>query len=259
MNEWKDMLWIETRKALRSKLPVWTALGSLFMPIGIAFLIYLARNPEVSQRLGLVGAKANLVTYAAIDWSAYWLLSGQMIAAGGFFLFVLIIAWIFGREFADGTLKDLLAVPVRRASILAAKFCVAAAWSLALGALMILAGLVTGMLIRLPGGSLAVILQGSLKAALTAFLTMIVVLPFALFASVGRGYLLPLSMAVFTLILTNMVVVLGWGEVFPYSVPILLTQAKTPLSLASYVSVLLTLLGGLLATYLWWKVADQNR
>jgi hypothetical protein len=37
MNNLFDMLWIETRKAIRSKMPLWTALGSLFMPFGIAF------------------------------------------------------------------------------------------------------------------------------------------------------------------------------------------------------------------------------
>ena len=38
----------------------------------------------------------------------------MLIAAGGFILFVLIISWVFGREFADHTVKDLLAVPVHR-------------------------------------------------------------------------------------------------------------------------------------------------
>jgi len=52
-------------------------------------------------------------------------------AAGGFFLFVLIISWVFGREFSDGTVKDLLAVPVPRSSILLAKFVLAALWSAA--------------------------------------------------------------------------------------------------------------------------------
>ena len=93
---------------------MFTILGSLFMPLGIAFLIFVARNPEISHKLGLVGAKANLVAYSATDWPAYLGLFGQIIAAGGFILFVLIISWVFGREFADGTVKDMLAVPVRR-------------------------------------------------------------------------------------------------------------------------------------------------
>ena len=39
-----DMVWIETRKAIRSRMPLWTALGALFMPLGVAGLIFLADN-----------------------------------------------------------------------------------------------------------------------------------------------------------------------------------------------------------------------
>ena len=40
MNNLSDMIWIEQRKAIRSGMPLWTALGSLFMPLGIGFLIF---------------------------------------------------------------------------------------------------------------------------------------------------------------------------------------------------------------------------
>jgi ABC-2 type transport system permease protein len=56
-------------------------------------------------------------------------LLGQAIAVGGLMIFSLIETWIFGREFADGTLKDLLAVPVLARAILLAKFILFALWS----------------------------------------------------------------------------------------------------------------------------------
>lgn len=259
MNNLSDMIWIELRKAIRSKMPLWTALGSLFMPLGIAFLIFLARNPELSRELGLVSAKANLVAYSATDWPTYLGLFGQIIAAGGFFFYVMTISWVFGREFADGTLKDMLAVPVQRSSILLAKFILAAIWSAALTIVMFLVGLVMGAVIRLPGGSINVILQGSTVAAITACLVIAAILPFALFASVGRGYLLPLGVAVLTLMMANLVVIVGWGEYFPWAVPGLYAQGKSPLTPMSYWIVFLTGLAGMLGTYLWWKYADQNR
>ena len=147
-----SLLWVELRKAYRSRMPLWTALGSLFMPFGIGFLIFVARNPEISRKLGLISAKADLLAYSATDWQAYLRVYGLIIAAGGFFLFVLVISWVFGREFADGTVKDLLAVPVSRASILLAKFFTVAIWSLGLTVLIVIAGFVTGTLIGLPGG-----------------------------------------------------------------------------------------------------------
>ena len=259
MNNLSGMLWIEFRKAGRSRMPLFTAVGCLFLPLGIAFLIFVATHPEVTRKLGLVSAKANLMSYATTDWSAYLGLTAQMIAAGGFFLFCLILCWVFGREFVDGALKDLLAVPVPRASILLAKFLVAAAWSAALGALIALASLVTGALIGLPEGSMDVLLQGAILVAGTTCLVIAVVMPFALFASVGRGYLLPIGMAILALIMANLVVVMGWGEYFPWAVPGLFAQGKGYLSPISYAIAILTGLAGMIGTYLWWKHADQNR
>ncbi len=259
MNNLADMLWIELRKAIRSGMPLWTAVGSLFFPMGIGFLLFVSKNPEISQKLGLVSAKANLIAYSATDWPTYLGLSGQMVGAGGFFLFVLAISWVFGREFADGTLKDMLAVPVARTSIVLAKFIVAALWSVGLTIVIFIATLIMGAALRLPGGSTGVIIQNSALVLVTACLVIGIVTPFAFFASVGRGYLLPMGMMVFILLAANMAVVLGWGEIFPWAVPMLYAQGQSALPPASYWSVFLTGLGGMMATYLWWKYADQNR
>jgi len=259
MNNLADMIWIEFRKAIRSRMPLYTALGSLFLPLGIAFLIFVSRNPEISQKLGLISAKANLVAYNATDWRTYLGLFSLIIAAGGFFLFCLIISWVFGREFADGTLKDMLAVPVQRSSILLAKFIVVAVWSGMLTLFILMVGLFMGVIIKLPGGSISVILQGSALVVITAFLTIAVVIPFALFASVGRGYLLPMGVAILTLMMANVVGLAGWGEYFPWAVPGLYAQAKGTLAPISFWIVFLTGLAGMFGTYLWWKFTDQNR
>jgi len=259
MNNLSDMIWIELRKALRSRMPLFTTLGSLFMPLGIAFLIFLAKNPEISKKLGLISAKANLIAYSATDWPTYLGLLGQIVAAGGFLLFILIISWVFGREFVDGTLKDMLAVPVQRSSILLAKFAVVAVWSGLLTMAIFIVGLVMGAIIKLPGGSISVILQGSAIMAIMACMVVAVTLPFALFASVGRGYLLPIGVAVLTLMMTNLVAIVGWGEYFPWAVPGLYAQGKSSLTPISYWIVFLTGLVGMIGTYLWWKFADQSR
>jgi ABC-2 type transport system permease protein len=259
MNNLSDMLWIESRKAIRSRMPLWTALGSLFFPLGIAFLIFVARNPEISQQLGLISAKANLMAYSTTDWPAYLGLFGMIMAAGGLLLFSLVISWVFGREFTDGTLKDMLAVQVPRSSILLAKFIVVAVWSAALTIVILIVGLVMGAIINLPGGSIGVILQGSVLVIITACLVIAVILPFAFLASVGRGYLLPIGGTILAVMMANIVGLAGWGEYFPWGVPGLYAMAKSPLPLMSYWIVFLTGLVGVIATYLWWKFADQSR
>lgn len=259
MNNLADMVWIELRKAVRSRMPLWTSLGSLFFPLGIAFLLFVSKNPAISAKLGLVSAKANLMAYAATDWPTYLVAYGQIIALGEFFLLILAVSWVFGREFADGTLKDMLAVPVERGSILLAKFIVLAIWSALLTIVIFVFGLLMGVVLKLPGASTAVVLQGSGVVIVTACLTTALVLPFALFASIGRGYLLPIGLAVLTLMITNLVIIIGRGEYFPWAVPGLYAQGKSSLASVSYWIVLFTSLAGMLATYVWWKYADQNR
>jgi len=256
MSNLLSMVWVEWRKAIRSQVPVWTALASMFLPGGVAILIFIARNPEVSQRLGVVSAKADLVAYAGTDWASYLVLFAQIVAMGGFFFFVLAISWVFGREFADGTLKDMLAVPVPRLSILLAKFIVVAAWAGLIILFVSIFGLLMGVLLQLPGGSPQVILQGIRVTVVTACLAIAGVLPFALLASVGRGYLLPMGAAVLVLITANLIVVLGWGEYFPWAVPMLYAQGESALTPASYWIVFSTSLAGMAATYLWWQRAD---
>jgi ABC-2 type transport system permease protein len=122
-----------------------------------------------------------------------------------------------------------------------------------------IAGLIMGAIIQNPGGSTGVFVQGSLLVLITAGLTIVVVTPFALFASIGRGYLLPVGLAVLMLMMTNFVAVAGWDEYFPWAVPGFFAQGKNLLLPVSYWIACLTGLAGILATYYWWKYAGQNR
>jgi ABC-2 type transport system permease protein len=150
-------------------------------------------------------------------------------------------------------------VPVQRSSILLAKFLVAAIWSAILAILIVLVGLAMGAALQLPGGSNSVILQGGIHLAVMTCLVILSILPFAFFASLGRGYLLPLGVAVLTLMLTNLVAVVGWGDYFPWAVPGLYAQGNSSLMPVSYGIVILTGLAGMLGTYAWWMLADQSR
>ena len=259
MPELSALIWIEQRKALRSRMPLGTGIAAVVLPLAIGFMIFVARNPQLSQQMGLISAKANLGGYGSTDWPAYLSLSGQLMAAGGFFLFVFTISWVFGREFVDGTLKDMLAVPVGRANILLAKFIVAGLWSGAQAVVILAVTLVVGALIDLPNGSTAVIVHGSAVLLLAGALSIVTAAPFALFASVGRGYLLPLGLVGLTALLTNLVSLAGWGEYFPWAVPGIYAQGKSALAPVSYVILLVTGLAGMAATWWWWRVADQAK
>jgi ABC-2 type transport system permease protein len=262
MHDLTNAVWIELRKATRSRMPLFTALGFLIVPLAGAFLMFVYKYPTFARQIGLISAKANLAGGTA-DWPSYLGILALGIAVGGILLFSLIESWVFGREFADGTLKDLLAVPVSRATILLAKFIVVALWSLLLTAMISIVCLLLGAAIGLPQGTTGVFLHGTATLAITACLVIIDVMPVAFFASVGRGYLLLMGIALLVLVLTELIAVAGWGSYFPWSVPALyagFTGSKgANLEPVSYWIVVLTGLAGMIGTYLWWKFADQNR
>jgi ABC-2 type transport system permease protein len=262
MNNLTNALWVEFRKATRSRVPLLTALALLLLPLAGAFLMFVVKDPEFARKVGLISTKANLLGRSA-DWPSYLGLLGEMIAAGGLIFFSFVISWVFGREFADGTLKDLLAVPVSRATILLAKFIVISVWSVAATVMVTVVGLALGAAIGLPKGTGELFSQGIVTLLVTTGLVIVVAFPVAFFASIGRGYLLPMGILILILILANVIAVLGWGAYFPWAVPGLYTQAmgspNTQLEPVSYLIVFITGLAGIGGTYLWWKFADQNR
>ncbi len=260
MRDLANAVWIELRKATRSRMPLFTALGLLVLTFGLAFLMFIYKYPTFARSIGLISAKANLAGGAA-TWPYYLGILGQAIAIGGLLLFSLVESWVFGREFADGTLKDLLAVPVARATILLAKFLVVVLWSLLLTVMLFLVSLLLGAAIGLSQGTAEVFWHGTTTLAVAACLVIVDVFPFAFFASVGRGYLLPMGVTLLVLVLGNVVAIAGWGNYFPWAVPALYAEVtgKGNLEAASYLLVLFTVLAGMAGTYLWWRWADQSR
>ena len=123
MNNLPQAVWVELLKARRSRMPILTALGFSLAPLVGGFFMLVLKDPEMALRAGWISAKAQLLTGSA-DWPTSLGLLAQATAVGGIFLFGLIATWVFGREYADHTVKDLLALPTPRSAIVLAKFVV---------------------------------------------------------------------------------------------------------------------------------------
>lgn len=258
----REALWAETLKLRRSRLPwitmlafaVAAAVGGLFM--------FILQDPDRARTLGLLGAKAQLAGGTA-DWPTYLGLLAQTVAVGGLLIFGLIIIWMFGREFSDHTAKDLLALPTSRSAIVAAKFAVTAIWCLLLAVQTVLLGLLIGALLRLPGWSSAAALHGLGRLLATAALTVALVTTFALAASIGRGYLAAVAVMFLTVFLAQIVAALGYGHLFPYSVPAIYSgvsgTGRAPVGVTGYTLVVLVGGLGVAATMRWWRDADHSR
>jgi ABC-2 type transport system permease protein len=257
MTNLAQTVYVEALKARRSRVSVFTALGIMLLPLAGGFFMIVLKDPEMARRVGLISAKAHIVVGVA-DWPSYLGFLTQAVAGGGIVLFGLIVSWVFGREYSDRTVKDLLALPTSRSSIVLAKFVVVAVWSAALTALICLVGLGIGAAIRLPGAPTPVLLQGMSKILLAGCMAIALVTPIAFFASAGRGYLAPIGFVFLISLLTQVLAAAGWGEFFPWAIPALYSQGAV-LGTVSYVIVVLTSLAGIAGTLMWWERADQSR
>lgn len=262
MNSFFPALWTETLKMRRSKVPLFTAIGFSMVPLMGGLFMIIMKDPEAARSMGLISAKAQLLAGVA-DWPTFFNVLAQAVAVGGAILFAVLTSWVFGREFSDRTAKELLALPTSREAIVAAKFVVIAAWTFILCVWVFLFGLIVGNLVVIPGWSEELLRRASLDILGTALLTM-ALLPFvALFASTGRGYLPPFGWTILTVVLSQIAAITGWGDWFPWSVPALFSGAAGPraelLGTHSYVVLAVACLVGLVATFTWWRSADQTR
>lgn len=248
----------ESTKLFRSKLPLLTLIPAAIIPLMGGFFMFVLKDPKLAANLGLISTKANL--FGAADWPAYFELLNQAVAIGGMIIFGFVTAWIFGREHADRTINDLLALPVARSKVVLAKFVVSALWSLILAVFILLLGLLVGKLVSIPLWSWEVVSQGAATFAICALLTIMLSTPVALFAGLGRGYLAPLGFLISALVAAQLVALTGYGQYFPWSIPALLASVTGEGGLASisFLIVLGTGSGGVFATILWWTYADHS-
>jgi ABC-2 type transport system permease protein len=261
MGDFTAAVRVELLKLRRSRAPMMSALTFSLVGLVDGLFMVILKDPAAARRWGLLGAKAQLAAGVADAHTALGFLA-QATGIGGLFVFGLVFVWVFGREFADRTVKDLLALPVPRTTIVAAKFTVAAAWCLVLAAWTAALGVGVVTTLRLPGADAGTVTSGLARLLLTAVMTIVLVAPFALLASVARGYLAPVGGILLATFLGQIVAALGYGAYFPWAVPALyagIEGVHTRPGPIGYALVALVGVAAALATGSWWRRADQAR
>lgn len=229
--------------------------------MGGVFMVIL-KDPATAANSGALNAKAQLMSISA-EWHSFLGILTQAMGVGGVLIFGFVASWVFGREYAEGTAKDLLALPISRTKILNAKFVLYTCWCLALAVSNLLIGFLIGVLLHLPGFGKTVFFENIQVYAITTILTILLGPPIAFFALWGRGYLPPLGFVALTLVFSQVIAATGFGNYFPWSIPGLYSGAggeyRDLLNVWSYFILIATSLAGYFATILWWKYADQAK
>ncbi|MBG0831230.1 ABC transporter permease [Planomonospora sp. ID67723] len=258
----REALWAELLKLRRSRLPWLTMLAFTIAAAVCGLFMFILTDPARARSLGLIGDKAQL-SGADADWSGYLALLAQAVGVGGLLIYGMIAIWLFGREFSDHTAKDLLALPTSRTAVVAAKFTVAGIWAVLLAVWTVLLGLLIGALLELPGALAQTLAAGVVRILLVAVMAVTLTTPFALAASLGRGYLAAVAVMFAVVFCTQIIAALGYGAYFPWSVPGLYADIagpdQNPPGLLGYLLVAAVGIAGALTTAAWWQRADHNR
>ncbi|MBK7410044.1 MAG: ABC transporter permease [Saprospirales bacterium] len=254
-------LWVEILKIRKSNMWWATILFFMFVSSMMGLLMFVQIHPEISSKLGMIGNKASMLRFGEPNWQNYGTLLIQGIAGVGLVGIGFITSWIFGREFSDHTIKDILALPVSRSHIVLSKFIVIIIWALILSFVYFGSGLIIGLLIDIPGWNTEIVLKCANTYLITSVLMIFLSTPVAFIASYSRGYMLPMGFVILTLIVANFTGLVGLGPYFPWAIPGLFgtpTEIESmQLNNASYIILVFTSLLGLFGTLALWRFSDQ--
>ena len=184
-----------------------------------------------------------------------------MISGAGLVVFGFAASWIFGREYSDRTVKDLLALPVPRQVIASGKLIVLAFWSVILFIIATVTAIIIGLLLDLSGWSLSYLGRCLWVFSISTLLNIGLCMLTSFIASWARGYLAPVGFVFVTMILANFSSMLGFGSVYPWGIPMIYAMKGVEgaaIGVSSIIIVVVTSAIGLVALLFWWRYADQG-
>ncbi len=244
---------VETLKLARSPVGV---IATIVLVVGI---VAICAGMMTALRSGDPQVTAKLGPSASLDWTGLLSGSAQIIGTGGLLGFGIVAAWVFGREFADGTVAGLFALPAGRGTIAAAKLVVFVAWALVVSVAIAVALVLTGLLLGFgvpDGAATAALLRQVGLGAFNAGIAMIA----AWGATAARSLLAGVATAIGLVVLAPVGVLAGAGGWMPVAAPALWAisggAAVSPAQLMT-AALFAGLAGG--ATVWWWHRLQLDR
>ncbi|MHC6177696.1 ABC transporter permease [Glutamicibacter sp. X7] len=148
-----------------------------------------AGNERIIAQLGPLADESS--------WNLLLGVTAQITAAGALIAFGVATSWVIGREFSEGTISGLFALPVPLATIAMAKLLVYQLWASFIALALTATLFVTGLWFDL-GPVDSYVLHELARQTILTFLTGLLAIPAAWASTVGRG---PLAGIAVTLML----------------------------------------------------------
>lgn len=251
----------ELQKIRHSRIIWVTFVAFSIGPVMGGLIMIILDNPDTLKDSGMLSNKAQMMNFS-VDFNSYLSILSQVVGVGGVLIFGFVASWIFGREYSDGTAKDLLSLPTSRSKILNAKFVVYFLWCSTLAISNFFLGLIIGNLIGLTGLGTEIIIRNLQTYILTTTMVIFIGTPISFFALWGKGFMAPTGFVALSLVFSQIIGAVGFGHYFPWSLPGLYSGAggiyKDAIGAWSFAILITTALFGYLVAHYWWRVADQK-
>lgn len=219
----------ELTKLRRSKVTWISFAAYAFMVAMAGFFMWMRMNPGMARSLGLLGQKAGFSFGGqSLDWPTFLTFIVVMGGIGGLIICSIIVAYVFGREYTEGTAKNMLALPIARSRFVFAKIIVSAVWFAVLTLWMIAETYLVGFMLGLTGLAAGLFLAAAVKILVLALMSLCSAMVVAWVAVETRGYFAPLGFSIFTLVLASVFGHTGWGPWVPWSIIGLYSGAAGP-------------------------------
>ncbi|MDR0377858.1 MAG: ABC transporter permease [Spirochaetaceae bacterium] len=262
MNNQICALKAEFIKNRHSKILLISFIAFSIVPVMGGVFMLVTQNPQAMAKASLLNTKMEAMKFSA-GWESLFMILTMGMGIGGVIIFGFVVSWIFGREYSEGTVKDMLSLPTSKSMILNAKFILYFLWSLGLAIVNAVLGIAIGAALRFPGFEFGNMLASLKDYFITTILTVLLGPPIAFFSLWGKGYLAPLGILVLTVVFSQIITALGYGCYFPWAVPALFSGAggeyKEQLNPVSYFILLLVAAAGYRAAVFYWKYADHHK
>lgn len=229
----------------------------------LGLMVWLMRTPGEAARLGLVGQKAAFAFAGKrADWAAFLGLVVEMGGIGGLVMVSIAATFVFGREYAEGTAKNMLTLPIPRGAFVLAKLAVVGAWALGLALWLIALSLPAGIAAGLGPLPLPACAAAAEKLLALAAMALACSTAAAWVAVETRGYFAALGFVIGSVVLASLFGGTGWGPWLPWSVVGLYSGAGgegAELGWGSYAIVLATFAAGSLLILRHETLADNSQ
>lgn len=203
--------WLKLRRSRVGILTTLVFLGGLCVLTGGIILAVANGNEQMLAKSGGL---------SSADWNGLWATADQIAAAGGMLAAGVLVTWLFGREFTDGTLSGLFTLPAGPRRIAGAKLVLHLAWCAGLavltGLVLLLLGLGAGF-----GPPDAEAMAGCGRFCVLVVLTGVLVLPAAWVVSLSRSLLAGVGCVVGLVVVAQVGVLAGLGAWLPLAAPAL--------------------------------------